>query len=109
MGLILFRKEDQEICVDENTVMAEVLTNDNTWEYIGEFEESASDDLDDQAEDSEEEDKEEAEKATVEIYGKEINLPTTKAELREMATALGLTFRVRDTVADLQQLIKEAL
>ena len=44
MGLILFRKEDQEICVDENTIMAEVLTNDNTWEYIGEFEESASDD-----------------------------------------------------------------
>lgn len=109
MGLILFRKEDQEICVDENTIMAEVLTNDDTWEYIGEFEESASDDLDDQEEDLEEEGKEEAEKATVEIYGKEINLPTTKSELREMATALGLTFRVKDTIADLQQLIKEAL
>ena len=109
MGLILFRKEDQEICIDENTVMAEVLTNDNTWEYIGEVEESAFDNLDDQAEDSEEEGKEEAEKATVEVYGKEMDLPTTKAELREMATALGLTFRVKDTVADLQQLIKEAL
>ena len=89
--------------------MAEVLTNDNTWEYIGEFEESASDDLDDQEDYSEEEGKEEAEKATVEIYGKEINLATTKAELREMATALGLTFRIKDTIADLQQLIKEAL
>ena len=89
--------------------MAEVLTNDNTWEYIGEFEESASDNLDDQAEDLEEEGKGKAEKTTVEIYGKEINLPTTKAELREMATALGLTFRVKDTIADLQQLIKEAL
>ena len=89
--------------------MAEVLTADDTWEYIGEFEESASDDLDDQVEDSEEEGKEEAKKATVEVYGKEIDLPTTKAELREMATALGLTFRVKDTVADLQQLIKEAL
>ena len=55
MGLILFRKEDQEICVDENTIMAEVLTNDNTWEYIGEFKESASDDLDDQEEDLERE------------------------------------------------------
>ena len=109
MGLILFRKEDQEILIDENTVMAEVLTNDDTWEYIGEFEDSASDDLDDQAEDLEEEGKEEAKKATVEIYGKKINLPTTKAELREMATALGLTFRVKDTIADLQQLIKEAL
>lgn len=109
MGLILFRKEDQEICIDENTVMAEVLTSDDTWEYIGEVEESAFDNLDDQAEDSEEEGKEEAEKATVEVYGKEMDLPTTKAELREMATALGLTFRVKDTVADLQQLIKEAL
>lgn len=109
MGLILFRKEDQEILIDENTVMAEVLTSDDTWEYIGEVEESASDDLDDQAEDSEEEGKEEAKKATVEVYGKEMDLPTTKAELREMATALGLTFRVKDTVADLQQLIKEAL
>ena len=89
--------------------MAEVLTNDNTWEYIGEVEENASDDLDDQVGDLEEEGKEEAKKATVEIYGKEINLPTTKAELREMATALGLTFKVKDTIADLQQLIKEAL